>query len=44
MVVQNYTELISSHVRDVSDICKNVAMHEKIKWMQHFCNRWQHLL
>jgi hypothetical protein len=31
MVVQNYTELSLPYVRDVSDICKNVAMHEKIK-------------
>lgn len=44
MVMQNYMELIAPPVRDVSDICKNVAKHEKIKWMQHFYNRWQHLL
>ncbi len=39
MVVQNYMDLISHHVRDVSDRCKNVALHKKIKGMQHFYNR-----
>lgn len=44
MVAQNYTELIPHHVKDGSDKCKNVAMHEKIKCMQHFYNCRQHLL
>lgn len=44
MVLQNYAVLISHRITHVSDTCKNVAKYKDAEGMQHFYNRWRHVL